>query len=60
MPVLAFGAEKTDASQIGEDLRFVADNITSAVIANSGHWTMQEQPAAPIEMIRTFLTEPET
>jgi pimeloyl-ACP methyl ester carboxylesterase len=29
--------------------------VTGAVIANSGHWLMEEQPAATIKAIRTFL-----
>jgi pimeloyl-ACP methyl ester carboxylesterase len=29
--------------------------VTAAVIANSGHWLMEEQPAATIAAIRGFL-----
>jgi pimeloyl-ACP methyl ester carboxylesterase len=55
MPVLAIGAEKTYGSRIEESLRSVADNVTGAVIAQSGHWIMHEQPAAAIALIRSFL-----
>jgi pimeloyl-ACP methyl ester carboxylesterase len=55
MPVLAIGAEKTYGSRIEESLRSVADDVTGAVIARSGHWIMQEQPAAAIGLIRSFL-----
>jgi pimeloyl-ACP methyl ester carboxylesterase len=58
MPVLAVGAEKTYASRMAEDMRYVADDVTGAVIANSGHWIMDEQPAAAIELIRAFLDKP--
>jgi pimeloyl-ACP methyl ester carboxylesterase len=58
MPVLGIGGEKAYGSRVAEDLRFVADNVTGAVIANSGHWIMNEQPAAAIDVIRTFLDKP--
>jgi pimeloyl-ACP methyl ester carboxylesterase len=59
MPVLGIGAEKTYGSRIAEDLRFVADDVSGAVIANSGHWIMQEQPDAAIAVIRAFLDKPQ-
>jgi pimeloyl-ACP methyl ester carboxylesterase len=40
---------------MADDLRFVASNVTAAVIAYSGHWLMEEQPAATIAAIRGFL-----
>jgi pimeloyl-ACP methyl ester carboxylesterase len=55
MPVLAIGAEKSFGSAMADDLRFVATDVTSIVIANSGHWLMEEQPAATIAAIRAFL-----
>ncbi len=55
MPVLAIGAEKSFGAAMADDLRFVADDVTSVVIANSGHWLMEEQPAATIAAIRSFL-----
>jgi pimeloyl-ACP methyl ester carboxylesterase len=58
MPVLAVGAERTYASRMAEDMRYVAEDVTGAVIANSGHWIMDEQPAAAIELIRAFLDKP--
>ena len=58
MPVLGIGSEKTYGNRVAEGLRFVADNVTGAVIANSGHWIMEEQPAVAIDVIRTFLDTP--
>ncbi|HEX5325146.1 MAG TPA: alpha/beta hydrolase [Acetobacteraceae bacterium] len=55
MPVLAIGAEKSFGAAMADDLRFVADNVTSVVIPDSGHWLMEEQPAATIAAIRAFL-----
>jgi pimeloyl-ACP methyl ester carboxylesterase len=55
MPVLAIGAEKSFGTAMAADIRFVATNVTGAVIPNSGHWLMEEQPAATIAVIRDFL-----
>ncbi len=57
MPVLAIGAEKSFGTAMADDLRFVASNVTGAVIANSGHWLMEEQPAATVAAIRAFLDQ---
>lgn len=57
MPILAIGADKSFGAAMAEDLRFVASNVTAAVIANSGHWLMEEQPAATMAAIRTFLAQ---
>jgi pimeloyl-ACP methyl ester carboxylesterase len=55
MPVLAIGAEKSFNTAMADDMRFVAVNVTGAVIAKSGHWLMEEQPAATMAAIRDFL-----
>ena len=55
MPVLAIGAEKSFGMAMADDLRFVAADVTSAVIPNSGHWLMEEQPATTVAAIRAFL-----
>jgi pimeloyl-ACP methyl ester carboxylesterase len=55
MPVLAIGSEGSFGLQMAEVLRFVATNVTPLVIANSGHWLMEEQPAATVAAIRGFL-----
>jgi pimeloyl-ACP methyl ester carboxylesterase len=55
MPVLAIGADKSFGSAMADDLRFVATDVTSQIIANSGHWLMEEQPAATIAAILAFL-----
>ena len=48
MPVLAIGAEKSFNTAMADEIRFVATDVTGAVIANSGHWLMEEQPSAII------------
>jgi pimeloyl-ACP methyl ester carboxylesterase len=55
MPILAIGADKSFGAAMADDLRSVATDVTSVVIANSGHWLMEEQPAATIAAIRGFL-----
>ena len=36
-------------------MRFAADDVHQVVIADSGHWLMEEQPQATIAAIRSFL-----
>jgi pimeloyl-ACP methyl ester carboxylesterase len=55
MPVLAVGGEKSFGAAMADILRFVASDVTSAVIPNSGHWLMEEQPAPTVAAIRGFL-----
>ena len=54
-PVLAIGADKSFGTGMADELRFAAADVTGVVIPNSGHWLMEEQPAATIAAIRTFL-----
>jgi pimeloyl-ACP methyl ester carboxylesterase len=55
MPVLAIGAEKSFGTAMADDLRFVATKVQGAVVANSGHWMMEEQPDATVAVITKFL-----
>jgi pimeloyl-ACP methyl ester carboxylesterase len=55
MPVLAIGADKSFGPGMASDLSFVATDVTAQVIPNSGHWLMEEQPAATIAAIRAFI-----
>jgi pimeloyl-ACP methyl ester carboxylesterase len=55
LPVLAVGAEKSFGAGQAAELRFVASDVTQQVIANSGHWLMEEQPAATVTAIKAFL-----
>src|SRR5476651_1531484 len=58
MPVLAIGADKSFGTAQADVLRFVASNVTGQVIPNSGHWLMEEQPAATMAAILAFLAKP--
>ncbi|SEO25289.1 Pimeloyl-ACP methyl ester carboxylesterase [Rhodospirillales bacterium URHD0017] len=55
MPVLAIGADKSFGTVQADVLRLVASNVTGQGIANSGHWLMEEQPAATVAAITAFL-----
>jgi pimeloyl-ACP methyl ester carboxylesterase len=55
MPVLAIGAAKSFGANVGIVMRNAADNVTEVVIADSGHWLMDEQPTATIAAVRNFL-----
>jgi pimeloyl-ACP methyl ester carboxylesterase len=57
LPVLAIGADKSFATTQADVLRFVASDVTAQVIANSGHWLMEEQPAATVAAITAFLAK---
>ncbi|MBS0518643.1 MAG: alpha/beta hydrolase [Proteobacteria bacterium] len=55
MPVLAVGGEKSFGATMAVVMRAAADNVTEAVVADSGHWLMEENPAATIALIVDFL-----
>jgi pimeloyl-ACP methyl ester carboxylesterase len=57
MPVLAIGADKSFGTTQADVLRFVAGDVTAQVIADSGHWLMEEQPAATVAAITAFLAK---
>lgn len=55
MPVLAIGGEKSFGKTMAEIMRFAASNVSEGVIPDAGHWIMEENPAATIAMVRSFL-----
>jgi pimeloyl-ACP methyl ester carboxylesterase len=55
MPVLALGADHSFGTQMADDVRFVATDVTGGVIANSGHWVMEEQPKETTAAIVKFI-----
>ncbi len=55
MPVLAVGGDKSFGPTMAVVMRAAASDVTELVIPNSGHWLMEEQPAATIAAIRAFL-----
>jgi pimeloyl-ACP methyl ester carboxylesterase len=57
MPVLALGADKSFGKEEAVVLRVVATNVTMGIVPNSGHWIMEENPAATGKFIRDFLAK---
>jgi len=55
MPVLAVGGEKSFGRTMAHIMRFAATNVREAVIPESGHWIMEENPTATIALVRDFL-----
>jgi pimeloyl-ACP methyl ester carboxylesterase len=55
MPVLAIGGDKSFGTMQAEVMRFVAGDVTAQVIANSGHWLMEEQREPTVAAIKAFV-----
>jgi pimeloyl-ACP methyl ester carboxylesterase len=57
MPVLAIGGDHSYGAQLATEIGFAAADGRAAVIADSGHWIMEEQPEQAVRMILLFLGE---
>ena len=57
MPVLAVGGEKSFGPIMAVVMRAAATDVEEIVIAGSGHWLMEEQPAATSAAVRAFLDQ---
>ena len=55
MPVLALGGDHSFGTQMADIMRLVADDVRGGVIANSGHWVMEEQPQQTTAKIVAFI-----
>lgn len=55
MPVLAIGGDRSFGPMMAVVARGGAINVEERVIADAGHWLMEEQPAATTQAIRDFL-----
>jgi pimeloyl-ACP methyl ester carboxylesterase len=58
MPVLAVGGDHSYGASMARELEAVATNVSSSVIADAGHWLMEEQPDRTVAAIVTFLDKP--
>jgi hypothetical protein len=58
MPVLAIGGEKSFGSTMAAVIRDGAVDVQERVIADAGHWLMEEQPDATVTAIRDYLGAP--
>jgi pimeloyl-ACP methyl ester carboxylesterase len=57
MPVLAIGAEKSFGAGQADEIRFVATDVTGAIVLGSGHWVMEENPNATTRLVLEFLAK---
>jgi pimeloyl-ACP methyl ester carboxylesterase len=55
MPILALGAEKSFGAQQADIMRVVGANVEGGIIANSGHWIMEEQPDQTVKAVSAFI-----
>ena len=55
MAVLAVGGEKSFGPTMAVVMRAAATNVQEAIVPNSGHWVMEENPAATIALVTAFL-----
>jgi pimeloyl-ACP methyl ester carboxylesterase len=55
MPVLAIGGDHSYGAQLAAEVGFAAENVRAAVIKDSGHWIMEEQPEQAVSLILSFL-----
>jgi len=55
MPVLALGGEKSFGTQMAEVMRAGASDVTGGIVPGSGHWIMEENPAATVKLVGAFL-----
>ena len=55
MPVLAIGGDHSYGTAMKAEVEAIASDVQGVVIANSGHWIMEEQPEPAIAAIVDFL-----
>jgi pimeloyl-ACP methyl ester carboxylesterase len=55
MPVLAIGGEKANGDVLAKQMKLVASDVTFVVLKNTGHWVLEEQPAATMQALLKFL-----
>ena len=55
MPVLALGGEAAFGKTMAIVMRFAARNVQEAIVPDSGHWIMEENPSAVTRLVTAFL-----
>jgi pimeloyl-ACP methyl ester carboxylesterase len=55
MPILALGGEKSFGLTMAAVMRAGATNVKEGVVPDSGHWIMEENPAAVVALVKPFL-----
>ena len=59
LPIVAVGGEKSFGPGMAAVMRTAATQVSEGVIADAGHWLMEEQPDATVKMIDAFLSSSE-
>jgi pimeloyl-ACP methyl ester carboxylesterase len=57
IPVLAVGAGSSFGTGQAEVLNNVAANVTGAIVPESGHWIMEENPVATTKLVVDFVSK---
>ena len=55
MPILAVGGQKSFGPMMATVMRAAGDNVTEGIVPDSGHWIMEENPRATIQLVRDFI-----
>lgn len=55
LPVLAIGGDHSYGTSMKTEIESVATHVDGAVITDSGHWIMEEQPDQAVRIIEAFL-----
>ena len=55
MPVLALGGDHSYGERLATEIGFAASDVQGAVIKDSGHWIMEEQPDQALTLITAFI-----
>ncbi len=55
MPILAVGGAKSFGPMMATVMRAAGDDVTEGIVPDSGHWIMEENPAATVQLVRAFL-----
>jgi pimeloyl-ACP methyl ester carboxylesterase len=57
MPILALGGDHSYKTLMADIMRLVGTDVTGGIIADSGHWVMEEQPRQTTAAIVDFITK---
>jgi pimeloyl-ACP methyl ester carboxylesterase len=55
MPVLAIGGEAAFGTMMATVMRVAATDVQEAIVPDSGHWIMEENPVATTKLVADFL-----
>jgi pimeloyl-ACP methyl ester carboxylesterase len=55
MPVLAIGGEKANGEVLARQMKLVASNVTVFILADTGHWVLEERPKETTDALVEFL-----